>query len=261
MPTPSWPPPAHGSGWQSRWPDPVTPPPSYRVRRSTRARRARLTVARDGEVVVVLPSRAPAALAAALVGEHRDWIARQVARTAAERARIGARPPLTAGRTLVVHGIPHRVRHEPVAGRGGVSRTLGSDEEGIVGEIVVRSATPEDLPRHLERWLRAEARRTIERRVAERAPEVGVRPGPVSIRAQSSRWGSAAANGALSFNWRLLLAPPYVLDAVVVHELGHLVVRGHSARFWSLVRGHAPRTDEARAWLRAHHAELLAALD
>jgi predicted metal-dependent hydrolase len=65
----------------------------------------------------------------------------------------------------------------------------------------------------------------------------------------------------LSFNWRLLLAPPFALDAVVVHELAHLRIRGHGPRFWALVRQHAPRTDEARAWLRAHHAELMAALD
>jgi predicted metal-dependent hydrolase len=83
----------------------------------------------------------------------------------------------------------------------------------------------------------------------------------MSVRGQRARWGSASRDGSLSFNWRLLLAPPFVLDAVVVHELAHLRIRGHSRSFWSLVERHAPRTVEARRWLRAHHRELLAALD
>ena len=143
-----------------------------------------------------------------------------------------------------------------------MERLLASDAEGIVGELVIhvgRGTRPPDAI--LEAWLRAEARRVLEERVAARAPAMAVSPGRITVRAQSTRWGSASRDGSLSFNWRLLLAPPFVLDGVVVHELAHLRVRGHSARFWALVRQHAPRTDESRAWLRAHHAELMAALD
>ncbi len=67
--------------------------------------------------------------------------------------------------------------------------------------------------------------------------------------------------GALSFNWRLILAPPAVLDAVVVHELAHLRIRGHSRSFWHLVEHHAPQTSDARRWLRAHAREVRAALE
>jgi predicted metal-dependent hydrolase len=88
-----------------------------------------------------------------------------------------------------------------------------------------------------------------------------VRSGRLSVRDQRSRWASASARGDLSFSWRLILAPPFVLDAVVVHELAHLRVRGHSRAFWSLVERHAPRTPEARRWLREHARELRAALD
>jgi predicted metal-dependent hydrolase len=65
----------------------------------------------------------------------------------------------------------------------------------------------------------------------------------------------------MSFSWRLLLAPPFVLDAVVVHELAHLRIRGHDRRFWALVERHAPRTADARRWLREHAHELRAALE
>jgi hypothetical protein len=90
---------------------------------------------------------------------------------------------------------------------------------------------------------------------------MAVRPGRISIRDQSSRWASASPNGALSFSWRLILAPPEVLDAVVVHELAHLRVRGHSRTFWELVERHAPQTPAARRWLRAHAREVRAALE
>lgn len=234
----------------------------HAVRRSPRARRARLTVTPDGEVVVVLPARAPASIAGEMVAEHAAWIDRQLARIDAQRATIAARPPLAGGRVLEVHGIPHRVVLLDPAGRrrGRVERRLVPDDDGIAGLLEVHADAVGVTPL-VERWLRGEARAVIVRRVAERAPAVGVTPGPIAIRAQRSRWGSASRDGSLSFNWRLVLAPPYVLDAVVVHELSHLMVRGHSARFWALARRHAPRTDEARAWLRAHHAALMTALD
>jgi len=98
-------------------------------------------------------------------------------------------------------------------------------------------------------------------RVAELAPIVGVVPAAVTIRGQRARWGSASRTGRISLNWRLILAPPAVLDYVVIHELAHLRVPGHSRAFWAVVRRHAPDPEGARRWLREHHGELLAALD
>lgn len=113
----------------------------------------------------------------------------------------------------------------------------------------------------LEAWLRARARAALTERVTARALELAVKPGRISIRDQSSRWASASADGSLSFSWRLILTPPWVLDAVVVHELAHLRIRGHSRRFWALVTTHAPRTPEARRWLREHAREVRSALE
>ena len=246
----------------------------YAVRRSARARRARLTVTTEGGIVVVLPQRAPLRAAEQLVQEHADWVRRHVAAARAQQARLDARPDLAAGRVLSVNGIPHEVvirASADRARRGSVRRQLLSDDEGIRGQLLVTPGEPgadDDragldarIAGLLEGWLRAEARRVLASRVAAMAPQLGVTPGALSVRAQRSRWGSASRNGALSFNWRLLLAPAFVLDAVVVHELAHLRVRGHSAAFWTIARAHAPRTDESRRWLRAHHRELLAALD
>jgi len=237
--------------------------PAYTIRRSTRAKRARLTVTADGDAVVVLPQRASQASAALLVERHADWLRRHVARAELRRTQLQARPDLGAGRILTINGIPHRVSlvEDGNGARGVVRRTFETDAEGIIGVLEVRH--PPDRPPEpvLERWLRLQARTLLHDRVAALAPVVGVTPAGVSVRDQRTRWGSASRSGSLSFNWRLLLAPAFVLDAVVIHELAHLRHAHHGAAFWALARTHAPRTDEARRWLRASRAELRSALD
>ena len=208
--------------------------------------------------MVVLPRRMPAAEAERLVVQHAGWIDRHVSRVADEQVRLGARPVLGEGRVLEVAGEPLRI--SAVDGR--VGRPARGRVEPLPGGLVVRLGRDgRDTATLLEAWLRERAREVLMARVAARAPELEVKPGRITIRDQSSRWASASPSGALSFSWRLVLAPPFVLDAVVVHELAHLRIRNHSRRFWSLVEQHAPRTPEARRWLREHAAELRAALD
>jgi hypothetical protein len=215
-------------------------------------------VTASGEVVVVLPRRAPPGEAERLVDRHAVWIDRHVGRVQAERSRLDARPAIDDGRVLLVDGRPLRVSRfeagpqQPVRG---VVRLVGD-------QLIVRPGSDgRDTAELLERWLRALARRAIAVRVAARASEMAVKPGRITIRDQSSRWASASPSGALSFSWRLVLAPPAVLDAVVVHELAHLRIRGHSGAFWALVTRHAPGTPEARRWLREHAHEVRAALE
>lgn len=233
-------------------------PPAYTVRRSDRARRARLTVSRQGEVVVVLPRRMAESEAERLVREHAGWLDRHVARIEGQRVALAARPRLGEGRVLSVGGEPCRVS-EVDAGAGRLARGRVQPVEGGVVVRLGRDGRP--TPALLEAWLRDRARECIVARVRDRARDLGVRPGAISIRDQSSRWASASSSGRLSFSWRLLLAPPFVLDAVVVHELAHLRIRGHTRDFWALVEQHAPRTPEARRWLRDHGAEVRAALE
>jgi len=105
---------------------------------------------------------------------------------------------------------------------------------------------------------RMAARELLTALAVEEAPRLGVAYKRIRIGGQRTLWGSCSAAGTLSFNWRLVLAPLEVADYVVVHELCHLHVHGHSRRFWSLVERHRPGFREQRAWLREHGPELLA---
>jgi predicted metal-dependent hydrolase len=243
-------------------------PPAYTVRRSRRARHARLTVTQSGEAVVVLPLRAPAALAGALVEQHGAWLRRHMTHARDQHARLAGRPALGNGRALSVCGAVLEVVVEPgtSSARGRVTRELASlrtaPESPRRDVLHVQPGRDGQSPAALlEVWLRREARRVLLAHVAELAPIVGVVPAAVTIRGQRARWGSASRTGRISLNWRLILAPPEVLEYVVIHELAHLSVPGHPAAFWAVVRGHIADFDAARRWLRAHHGELLAALD
>jgi predicted metal-dependent hydrolase len=232
--------------------------PDYSIRRSTRARRSRLTITDEGDAVVVLPMRAAEADAAELVRRHRRWMANHQRRIHAQRFALEARPPLGAGREILFRGEPHRV--VSIAAIDG--RTRATVRE-VDGRIVVTSAPFESksTAEILDGWLRDRARAAIEERIAARGPEMGLAPKRITIRDQKTRWGSASKRGTLSFNWRLIMCPPSVLDYLVVHELAHFKVAGHPRSFWRVVDRHFPDTRAARRWLRDHHDELRHALD
>ena len=235
----------------------------FSVRRSARARRARLTVTADGDAVVVLPVRAAARSAGVLVDRHADWLVRQVRLARERQARLAARPALAEGRTLVVGGVAHRIVaiETPARRRSFVIVSDATGRSMLELRVHVAPTDGRTVKALVEAWLRRQAAIQLDTRVAVFAPALGVRPSRVSVRAARRRWGSASVAGAISFSWRLVLAPTSVLDYVVVHELAHLVQPGHGRDFWALVRTHAPHVDEARGWLRRHHLELLAALD
>ena len=232
---------------------------AYAARRSPRARRLRLTVRDDGAVVVTLPLRAPMRAADEFVASRAAWIGRHRARLAAERERHQARGGIGDGGWLEYAGVPHRLEVRDLPAERRRSR-VEHDEAAEGADPLIRAwLAPGDrrtLVAVLEVWLRNEARAAIERRIAARVPQLGVRPVAVAVRDQRSRWGSASRHGRLSFSWRLILAPPAVLDYVVVHELAHLAEFGHTARFWHLVRDVLPDADRARRWLREHVREL-----
>ncbi len=103
------------------------------------------------------------------------------------------------------------------------------------GGTLIVAGRPEHLGRRLTDWLKAEARREFAVRARAKAEILGRRVGRVTVRDTRSRWGSCSANGNLSFCWRMVMAPAFVVDYVVAHEVAHLKVRDHSPRFWKTV--------------------------
>ncbi len=217
----------------------------YTIRRSTRARRVRVNVHTRAEqravaVEVVLPARAHERAAAAAVQELRPWIERRLAHAQAALARV-------AQRDGTVPYLGQTLQLVPEPGRTRVHRRDG--------QLLVPLG--EQLRPALERYYRRAARREIAPRLDRASVLAGTPYSGLSIRAQRSRWASCSARGAMSFNWRLLLAPESVLEYVVWHEVCHLRILDHSPRFWALVERHWPRWREDRDWLRRHGATLV----
>ncbi len=224
--------------------DPLLParPVPVRWRRTARARRVSLRVDPvAGEAVLTLPARAARARGLELLEQHAAWVLRQVERLA---------PPLAfaPGAEVPLGGEPHVIRHDPALRLSRIEAgalVVGGDAQGVA--------------RRVERLLRAEALRRIAARVAEHAQALGVRPAAVRLKDTRTRWGSCAPDRTLAFTWRLVMAPAWVLDYVVAHELAHLREMNHSDRFWALCESRTPHRAAATAWLKRHGPGLLRA--
>jgi hypothetical protein len=188
----------------------------------------------------VLPRRAPEREAAAAIRELRPWIERRVAELETARAAVAARGATVPylGRTLALRGELGRQR---VTRRDDVLLVPDGSERGLA----------------LERWYRRAARSEIEPRLQRACALAGTSYSALTIRSQRTRWASCSRSGAMSFNWRLLLAPEAVLDYVVWHEVCHLEVMDHSPRFWRLLAARSPGYREHVRWLRAYGTTLV----
>ncbi len=211
----------------------------YTIRRSDRARRVRVSVDGAGEIEVVLPRRAPERHAEEAVRQLAPWIERRrraVARAAAEVERMPGTVPY----------LGEALRLVPERGRTRVHRR---------GDTLL--VPPGDPREALERWYRRRAREEIAPRLDAATARAGTRYTGLTIRGQRTRWASCSSKGAMSFNWRLLLAPPAVLDYVVEHEVCHLEVMDHSPRFWRLLAARVPDWRAHSAWLRRYGSTLV----
>jgi len=214
-------------------------PLTVTVRRSARATRLSLRLDPTGAAVLVLPLGVPTREAERFARLQSDWLA----------ARIAAAPPplaLVPGATVPLLGVPHLIRHDLAAPRK-VSAEAGE----------IRVGGPIDMvPRRVEHFLRSEAALLLAHRARALAAQLGRTIGRVTVRDTRSRWGSCSAAGALSFSWRLVLAPDWVLTYVVAHEVAHLVEMNHGPDFWAVVERLNGDHRPARAWLKRHGPDL-----
>lgn len=213
---------------------------AYRIRESRRRRTLSLELRADGSVHVAVPRGLRLAEVRRFVESRRAWIESKRALLAQAAPR---RLPLESGTRLPYLGseLTLIVEQRPTA------RALCRREQGA---LVVRAAHAPSTQRALEAWYRRQALAHAGERVAHFARLVGRAPRRLTIRAQRTRWGSCSARGSISLNWRLMQATPAILDYVIVHELCHLLVPNHSARFWAEVGRVLPDYPERRAALR-----------
>lgn len=192
------------------------------------------------DVVVTLPSRASDKQAQRFVDQHIDWIMSQSNK--AEALSI-----IEEGAIIPIEGLEYKICHD-ITKRYGI--------EMLESGVVFVAGPKEHLPRRLTDYLKKMARERLTAQVVKFTAQLQVRHQRITIRDTKSRWGSCAANGNLNFSWRLILAPPHVLNYVAAHEVAHLEEHNHSPAFWALVEKLDPDWKIARDWLRANGAKL-----
>lgn len=198
-------------------------------------------------VIMTLPLQCCLKEATSFLHRHMDWV----------RERIGSLPdrvPFEDGAYFPLRGDMHRMRQARTnAGEGVVARHVGGAAD--VPELHVRGRS-EHFERRLTDWLVEEARQDLELRVGVHCRRLGLKARRIAVRDQASRWGSCSTTGVLSFSWRLVMAPPTILDYVAAHEVAHLKEMNHGPRFWALVRETMPAMDEAKHWLTCYGMDL-----
>lgn len=222
----------------------------YYVVVSRAARQARIRVG-PGGVEVVQPAGASAGDVSAFLYRNENWVLAQLDRVASLRAL--RRPVRRQSGEILYRGEPTSVRIEFVD-----TKARGNRVEWTEGEIVIRRGPETQTPavRGLENWLRKQARSAIADYLPVVTARIGQKPARVYVMGQRTKWGNCSSRRNLSFNWRLILAPNFVLRYLVAHEVVHLIVPDHSAKFWLTVQSYCPDMERAKQWLSRHHAEL-----
>ncbi len=216
-----------------------------RVRRHRQARRYTLRIhSVTREVVLTMPPRGSLKQAREFAEKHGGWIA-------ARLDRLPEAAPFAPGAVIPLRGVDHRIVHR-CGQRGTVWLESGEASERL---LCVAGDEPH-VARRVSDFLKREVKIDLEAASRRAADALGVAIKRVSIRDPSSRWGSCSTTGVLSYSWRLIFAPPFVLDYLAAHEVAHLVQMNHSQAFWRVVERICPHVARAKSWLDAHGADL-----
>ena len=216
-----------------------------RVRRHRQARRYTLRIqAASRDLVLTIPPRGTLQEARDFAQKHGAWIA-------ARLHRLPRAAPFADGAVVPLRGVPHRIVH-----RRFIRGTVWTEADAAGEPLICVAGNAPHIERRIADFLRREARRALDAASRRFAQELGVEIKRVAVRDQASRWGSCSTTGVLSFSWRLILAPDFVLDYLAAHEVAHLVEMNHSARFWRIVQRLCADHERAKVWLDVHGADL-----
>ena len=224
---------------------------SYVVKRSLRAKYARIEVRPQSGLAVVVPRSYELSRIPELLDEKRRWILDKL-------AKLGHVSLPSAGADVrSSYTIPYLGRNLRVVRRKNSGRNYTIRVEGKRLVVSLKS-TGVSLRMALEGCYRREAEKLVRKRVDDPYRRLGVKYGRLTVRGEKTRWGSCSQKGNLNFNWKLLMVPEPVIDYVIIHELAHLKEMNHSRKFRHLVGQHYPQWSRYRKWLKAHEAKLSA---
>lgn len=257
-------------------------------RKNPRAKRMIMRIAPGGgSLIVTVPRGLSARKIRAFLERHRGWVEERIS-GAPDRVIIapGAVIPLHGEPTLLVHRGGRLVtRLQTLPGTGGMlspdagnHRTSADDLFTAAGlsfdEVTPQpggAATPDvegvqrqllvggdegHFSRRVVDFLKRLARRELEAAVRRHAETVGLHPKSISIKDTTSRWGSCTHDRRLAFSWRIVMAPPDVLDYLAAHEVAHFAEMNHGPKFWALCERLCPHTEAGKAWLKRHGSGL-----
>lgn len=216
---------------------------SYEIRRSAKRRNVTITVERDRTVVVHAPVGVPEDKLRQLVDGKRQWLFEKL--NDAQKYQPLPHAPgkeLVNGESALYLGRAYRIELVDVADT--VVR--------FTGKFLIPRSRSGERKRVLRQWYMQRAKEKILPRVTLHARNLGVSYGQARISDSRFRWGSCTPGNNLNFNWRLIKAPMFAVDYVIVHELAHLIESNHTPRFWNIVGSQLPSMDRARNWLREH---------
>lgn len=216
---------------------------SYEIVRSPKRRKLTITVERDRAVIVHAPEGTSDDKVQGIIDAKRQWIMAKLHHPQKYQNRL--HPPgkeVVNGESAPYLGRDYRIE---------IAETASGEVE-FAHLFLVPPAHQARRRQVLRDWYIARAKEKILGRVQQQARSLGVKFGAAKVVDNRYRWGSCTVNNNLSFNWRLIKAPMFVIDYVVVHELAHLIESNHSSRFWSIVRAHTPTMEKAKAWLKEH---------
>lgn len=220
------------------------------IKRVATARRFTLRVrAATRDAVLTMPPRGSLTRAKIFVERHAAWIG-------ARLARLPVPTPFGPGAAIPLRGVLHEIVHHPEA-RGTVWVETDKIDDGIALPHLCVSGAAAFVARRVQDFLIRQARLDLEAAVRRHAGALGLQPKRMTLRDTTTRWGSCSSSGALSFSWRLVMAPPYILDYLAAHEVAHLKHMNHSDAFWALTERLVPDYARAEAWLKTHGIGLM----
>ncbi|TPW28386.1 M48 family metallopeptidase [Pararhizobium mangrovi] len=216
------------------------------VREHANARRLTLRIAPNGRALsITAPPGMPSGEVDAFLRRQQGWLTTRL-------AVYPETPGLFDGGTIALRGVEHRIA------RTGTVRGRTEAKSGVGGAVLSVGGLPEHLGRRIADFLKREARADLGEHVARHTEASGTRTAAIRIKDTKSRWGSCTSGGVLSFSWRIVMAPPMVIDYLAAHEVAHLREMNHGPRFWRLCEDLCPETPDAKAWLKTNGTRLQA---